>query len=540
MDSFALINGKVYVEKGVFAEAVYAEDGVVKQVGTSEEILARSGWDSEIIDCGGKTVIPGLNDSHLHLLEVGIALMQARISGAASIDELVERCRDYIKNNPELCEKALYSAGWNQDLFEGEKRLPNRHDLDRISTDIPVVLARVCGHVVSVNTKALELSGIDASTEAVGGTIEREASSYPNGILTESCISLLSPVIPKITEKEMEKAFKLAQNHALSVGLTSVQSNDVGMKGMVMDDTFALLRKLYAEGTGKLRYRHQVCCRNTEELEHYIDGELKNGVYNEPDRLALGPLKIFKDGSLGGRTALLRKDYADDAGNRGVEAMGDEKMYELCRVAADAGMQIVAHAIGDGAIEAVLDCYERLDSTGSNPLRNGIVHCQITDRPLLERIAEDKVLIMYQPVFLDYDMQIVEARCGRELASTSYAFATAEKLGIPVSYGTDAPVEDCNPMRNIYHAVTRRDGTGKPCFGFFPAECVELEDALDAYTVGSAYNEFKESKKGRIKPGFLADMVVLDTDIFRCDRGAIYGVVPEMTVIGGEVVYRRK
>ncbi|MCQ2566676.1 MAG: amidohydrolase [Clostridia bacterium] len=541
MDSLALINGKVYIEKDKFAEAVYIEDGIIKVVGDSEEILGKTDWDTEIIDCAGRTVIPGLNDSHMHMLMVGTGLMEVKTSDVTSIDELVDRCKKYMEDNPELCKNGLYSMGFNQDLFtEGEKRIPNRHDLDRISTDIPVIMARVCGHVTSCNTKVIEMLGLEKGAQPWdGGTVELEEDGYPSGIFTEQCGERLHQTIPPHTKEDIIKAFTKAQEYAISRGLTSIQTNDVGQCELGMDATFATIHEIYDRGMGKLRYRHQVCVSSPEELQHFIDTEWKNGKYEDPRRLALGPLKLFKDGSLGGRTALLRHEYLDDPGNFGVESISDECMDTMCKMAADAGMQIITHSIGDGAIEKMINSYEKVGATGVNPLRHAIVHCQITDKELLQRIKDDNILIFYQPVFLDYDLHAVIPRVGRELSSTSYAFKSARDMGIHCSYGTDSPVEDCNPFHCICHAVTRKDTNGEPYFGFFPAECVSVEEAIDDYTIGSAYAEFAENFKGRIKPGYLADMLILDTDIFSCDPLEIYDVLPDMTIIGGELVYKK-
>ena len=542
MDSLALINGKVYVEKGKFAEAVYIEDGIIKVVGDSEEILGKTDWDTEIIDCAGRTVIPGLNDSHMHMLMVGTGLMEVRTNDVTSIDDLVERCRKYIEENPELCKNGLYSCGYNEDLFtEGERRFPDRHDLDRISTEIPVVMARVCGHVTSCNTKVIEMLGLGKDAKPwAGGTIVFGEDGLPSGVFTEQCGERLHDTIPPHTKEDLKKAFNMAQDYAISKGLTSIQTNDVGESELGMDALFALIHEIYDSGEGKLRYRHQVACYDPKELQHYIDTEWKNGKYEDPRRLALGPLKLFKDGSLGGRTALMRHEYLDDPGNYGVESIDDETMDTMCKMAADAGMQVVTHSIGDAAIEKVTAAYEKVGANGINPLRHGIVHCQITDKEMLQRIRDDNILVYYQPVFLDYDLHAVIPRVGRELSSTSYAFKTARDMGIHCSYGTDSPVEDCNPFHCICHAVTRKDTKGEPYFGFFPAECVSVEEAIDDYTIGSAYAEFAENFKGRIKSGYLADLLILDTDIFSCDPMEIYDILPDVSIIGGEVVYEKK
>ena len=235
----------------------------------------------------------------------------------------------------------------------------------------------------------------------------------------------------------------------------------------------------------------------------------------------------------------MRRPYADDPCNCGVEVLSDEKQEGLCRAAAARGMQVITHVIGDAAVEKTVGIYERMMNGGLNTLRHALVHCQITDRPLLERIARLGVLAMVQPIFLDYDMHVVESRCGRELASTSYAFETLRRLGGHVSYGTDAPVESCNPFPNLYSAVTRKDKDGYPKDGFFPQECVGICDAVDAYTLESAYAEFAEGFKGRIRPGYLADFTVLSDDIFTIEPDGIRDIAAEMTVVGGEIVYRR-
>jgi len=540
MSKLALINGKVYVERGVFAQAVYAEDGVVRLVGNNEQVLAAAGADAKVIDAQGKTVIPGLNDSHQHLMQIGSGLATAQTAGATSMAELIQRVKDFIAANPERAAKGVRSSGWNQDLFTDEKRMPTRWDLDKISTEIPIFLRRVCGHVGVANSKIIEMLGLDEKmVEVPGGTIEVDENGRPNGIFTENGNNLPDSCIPVPTVEDYEAFFLKGAEYALSLGITSVQSNDAGNSNLTMDKLFPMVRKIYDEGKCPLRYRHQVCFHDIEGFKAYVEGEFKNGRYDNPNMLALGPLKLFKDGSLGGRTGTMRHEYLDDPGNYGVETTTDAEMDAFCKVAADAGIQVVTHVIGDKAIEDTIGNYEHVMVDGKNPLRHALVHCQITDMPLMERIAKDDILIMYQPIFLDYDMHAVISRCGEELSSTSYAFKTAEDLGIHVSYGTDSPVENCNPYPNIYSAVTRKDKTGFPENGFFPQECVDIYTAIDAYTAGSAYNEFREADKGRIKPGFLADMVILDTDIFTCDPMKIRDILPVMTIVDGKVAFEK-
>ena len=540
MNRLALKNGKIYVERGVFAQAVLMENGRVTAVGSNEDIAALAG-DARVIDCGGRTVIPGLNDSHLHLIQIGTRLSRAEIAGSSSIDDMIQRVKAFMAAHPEACARGLAATGWNQDLFRDEKRMPNRYDLDRISTDIPSVLRRVCGHVATANSRALELLGMSQKPGRVeGGTIELDENGVPNGIFTEAAAGLPDSVLPQADLKDARRDFLTGAQYALSHGITSVQSNDAGNSSYPRDAVIDMISTLYQENGCPLRYRFQISFDSPEDLQQFIDaGGYARSLGADPDMLAFGPVKLFKDGSLGGRTGTMRQGYLDDPGNFGVETTTDGDMDAFCRIADQSGLQVVTHVIGDKAIGDVTGNYERVLRDGQNPLRHALVHCQITDRPMLERIVRDHIPVMYQPIFLDYDMHAVISRCGEALSSTSYAFKTVEELGGWVSYGTDSPVEDCNPFPNIYSAVTRKDKNGWPEGGFVPEECVDVARAVDAYTLGSAYNEFRERDKGRIKPGFLADMVVLDTDIFTCDPMKIRNILPVMTIVGGRIAWEK-
>jgi predicted amidohydrolase YtcJ len=535
-----IFNGKIYVERDNFQEAVLFEDGIIKAVGKNEEILSIAG-DAEKIDCEGKTVIPGLNDSHMHLLMVGEVLSEAPTGEATSVEDMVERCKKFAADNPQLVAKGMHSQGWNQDLFEkGKVRLPNRHDLDKISTEYPIVLERVCGHTCAVNTKVLELLGIGKNNPQIydGGTIEFEEDGNPSGYFTENAVYEIRKIVPQASIEEQKGFLLKAMKYASEHGLTSIQANDIGVMTEDIDATFEMYRSLFKEKKSPLRFRHQVCFLTVEDFKKFLEGEFKNKDKYD-SMLGLGPLKLFKDGSLGARTGMMRNEYLDDPGNFGIEALSDELMDKLVQLAAENGIQTVTHVIGDDAIEKTNASYEKVLKDGKNVLRNSLIHCQITDRPLLERIKKSDTLIAYQPIFLQCDMHAVESRCGKELSSTSYAMKTAIDMGIHASYGTDSPVEDCNPFPNIYVAVNRKDLKGKPDEGFYTQECVDVYEAIDAYTVESAYHEFQENIKGRIKPSYYADMIVLDRDIFTIDKMDIINVLPVMTIVDGKVVYKK-
>ena len=539
MKKLALKNAKIYLEKDRFASALYAENGVIRAVGSEEDLLPLCDG-AEILDCGGRTVVPGFNDSHMHLLMVGIGMAQVNITDVRSADELVERVSAFLGNHPEVRRRGIQSVGWNQDFFTGDKRLPTRWDLDRISADIPIILERVCGHVVTVNSKVLELMGVHkGAPQFPGGTWEADENGEPNGILTELTCNRANAVFAPYSDEEYADMFLTAAKYALSRGVTSVQSNDAGTAPAPAETVFRVIRDLYVKDRCKLRYRHQLSFPSPEAFAAWAEGD-KTQYLCDNDKLTLGPLKLFKDGSLGARTATMRQEYRDDPGNFGVEAVSHEDMKAFCAIADKHDIQVVTHAIGDKAIADTVTCYEGVLRDGDNPLRHGLVHCQITDWPLLERIGRDQLQAMVQPVFLDYDMHAILPRCGEELASTSYAFRSLKELGAQLSFGSDSPVEDCDPFPNLYSAVTRKDHTGAPEGGFFPQECLDISDAVDAYTVGSAHAEFRENDKGRLLPGYVADFVVLDTDIFTCDPMAIRTAGPVMTFVGGELAWSKE
>lgn len=528
-----LKNAKIYIEKNNFQQAILIEDGIIKNVGTNDDILQYS--CDKIEDLEGKTVIPGLNDSHLHLVQVGEAMTQCNLTNAKSIDEAIELGKRYIENNKSIT--ALQGRGWNQDYFtDGNVRMLNRHDLDKISTEIPVVYERVCGHVVVGNTKAIEMIAADENTAVDGGEILMGSDGKPNGILTENATRLFQNALPAKSDAQIEKEFLKAAEYAISVGLTSVQSCDASNKEF--KKMFEIISSIYKNKNTKLRYSPQYNFQDIEDFREFLEIENKIITY-DGKFFTKGALKLFKDGSLGARTALMLNDYGDLPGNKGVAALSDGQLQALCNLAVENNIRVVTHAIGDGAVESVINAYERTINGGNNSLRHGIVHCQISNLEQLRRIASLNIAVMYQPIFLDYDLQIVETRVGEKLASTSYAFNTLNKLGAPISFGTDSPVEDLNPFPNIYCAVTRQRINGYPADGFVPHEKMSVEDAVDAYTIGSAYNEFKENVKGRLKPGYAADLAVLDKDIFTVEHSGIKDIEVVKTMIDGEFVYEK-
>ena len=530
-----IYNANVYLERERFAQALLIEDGTIKMVGTNEEVLAAAPQDAQKMDAQGKTVIPGFVDTHQHLYHVGQNLLRVDLSGCRSQQDVVDAGRKFIEEHKVPAGEPVEGWGWNQDYFTDGPAMPTRQLLDQVSTVHPVLFTRACGHVMVCNTLALEKAGVWENPPVVeGGQFDLEADGHPNGIVRESSAKEIvnQAILPEENEEKMEEILAAAMEYAASHGLTSVQTNDVA--GENYETMLRVYDKLLHEKKS-LRVYMQCCLMEKELFQRFLNDGHRTGTGDE--WLKIGPLKLFTDGSLGARTALMRQDYADEPGTRGISTLSQEDLDGLVALAEENKMQVAVHAIGDKAAEMILEAYEKNMTDSTNPLRNGVIHCQITTPETLERFKKNNILAQVQPIFIHYDKNIVYDRVGEELAKTSYAFKTLADMGVHVSYGTDSPVEDMNPYNNLYCAVTRMSltGEGEP---YLPEQGVDIYDAVDNYTKESAFVSFDENKKGRLMPGYLADLVILDRNIFEVPSMEIKDVRPVATMIGGEIVYR--
>lgn len=522
-------NARIYVGRGVFAESLLIDSaGVIAAVGTFDEVrrVASETGDSalKIIDAEGRTIIPGFNDSHMHLAMTGAAMNEVYLNDATSIDEVVTIARQYLSEHPGI--KILCGRGWNQERFVDEKRLLTRFDLDRISTEIPIVFERVCAHAVCGNTRAAELSGVTDSAGIEG--VDIASDGMPSGLVRENACGLYRELRGRYDAEEPVRNIDRAASAALSYGITSVQTCDAG--GADWRRMFDAYARYIRSKQGKcLRIAHQCWFMNAGDLKAFAESTRPPQTpFNR-----ISAVKLFMDGSLGARTAFLRSPYKDESSSRGIAAFTRSELIGMIEDADAAGIPVLIHTIGDAAIETVLDAFEAVKKSTS--IRHGIVHAQITDKALLRRIATSGVQVLVQPVFLKSDIAIVEKRVGKESASTSYAFGTMKKFGIPMSFGTDSPIESMNPFENIYFALTRRaDGYSEP---FNADECLDIYDAVDAYTAGSAYAENTETEKGRIRPGYVADLAVLDRNIFEIAPEEVRKTCVTATMVGGILVY---
>jgi hypothetical protein len=528
-------NAKIYVEREVFQTTMVVDGGVILAIG-GEELISEYPR-ATIIDSEGKTIVPGLNDSHLHFLQTAEYLTLLPLSTITSMQELITCVKSEIEEKQLGEGDVFYTEGWNHTQFTDEKRIPIREDLDKASKEVPIVLVRVDRHVWSLNSKALEYFGISKETPTPeGGEILRDETGEPTGVFTERAIDLLRPKLPAFTKEEKKEALKQAMYVANSQGLTSMHTNDA--KDETIDEVFALYKELEKEKQLSIRFYHQVWFNDGKYIQEFLD---KGYTFREgTDFNRVGPVKLFSDGTLGSRTAAMRQDYADDPGNRGVATKSQEELNDEVKVAVDNGFQVIIHGIGDKGIERILDAYDFALEGAPNELRLGVNHMQICEPDLAERVIERDYLTYVQPIFLDDDLPIVEERLGKELAETSYPFGTLARAGVHQSFSSDAPIVSFNPWENIYCALTRKRLNGEPEEGFVPTEAVDIYTAIDAYTYEGAYASFEEEKKGRLKEGYFADFIILDRDIFTCSAEEIKETVVLETIVNGETVYKEK
>lgn len=536
-------NGNIRtMDERVKADAFVVEDNKFVYVGTEDsarEYLKDESYHE--VDLKGHLVLPGFNDSHMHFLHFAKSLKNVNLVGSKSIEEIQERIEESIKSRPGDDRSWLEGEGWNQDYFTHEKRFPTRFDLDKVTGDIPVIIMRACYHVGVLNSAGLKKVGLSKETACqYGDLIETLPDGEPNGVIKEGLLSLVNTSIYDQDLEGLKNIMDQAQYHALAQGLTSIQTDDIGYTterdyGLL----FQALRELDQEGRLNIRLGEQCSIPDIDLLKGFFEKGYGHGWGTDKYRIVC--IKLFTDGSLGARTAALRNAYKDDPSTKGIEIMSQDELNEFVLVSHKNHCPVAVHAIGDKAIEMALTAIDNAQKIYPAPnLRHGIVHCQITDEGLLNRIKEDKVLTYIQPIFIDYDMNIVYDRVGPDLAATSYAWKTMIAKGIHASFGSDCPVEKFDTMPNIYCAVTRKGIRGENKKVYLANEKMTMDEALRAYTLEGAYASGEENLKGSITAGKLADFIVLDKDLYNLsnDEEILTCQVLE-TFVDGKCVYNK-
>lgn len=524
------------------AESFIVKDSKFLFVGSEEDSRKKlEGKEFDEINLESNLVLPGFNDSHLHFLHYAKGLLNVNLTGTRSIDELKTRLKEKLESRDKEDNFWLEGEGWNQDYFVDEKRFPTKEDLDEVSTEVPILIMRACFHIGVLNSKGLELLELNSSNASeYGDLIEVFPNGEPNGVIKENLLENVKSKKPGFDYNLTKDILLKAQEKAFEQGLTSVQSDDFGyVPNQDFNLLFDLFKDLYEEDKLKLRISEQCLFLNVKDEEKFFNEGYHYGWGNETYRIST--VKILSDGSLGARTAALRNGYNDDSSTKGIMLFTQEELDEMVLLSHENKCPVAIHGIGDRAIEMALNSIEKAKKTYPDiKLRHGIVHCQITDEELLNRFKELEVMALVQPIFIDYDMNIVSDRVGENLSRTSYAWKTMKDKGINVSFGTDAPVEPFDTMPNIYSAVTRKNITGDEEKTYLEKEKMSMEDAIYAYTYESAYASGEEEIKGTISPGKLADFIVLDRDLFNLenDKEILDTKVLE-TYVGGQLVFKR-
>lgn len=529
-------NGKIYSENGQFHDSMLVDNERIVKVGSGDDCRTVFKGE-EIVDLKGRTVIPGLIDSHLHFLMTAEYLSLLPITDVTSMKELISRCADYIEKNQLTKEDVLYTEGWNHTLFTDNQKIPDRYNLDKASPTVPIVLVRVDRHVMSLNTAALNYFGLTSNTPMdEGGELEVDDAGELTGVLKETALDLVKAQLPEKSREDRKRLLVNTMALANRYGITSMHTNDA--KDEQIDDTLTIYEELEKEDQLSVRFYHQIWFNDSQFLPSFLSGSYY--FHKGTDWNRIGPIKYFIDGTLGSRTAALFEPYSDDESTRGIHTKPQEALNQEVKLAVDNGFQVITHGIGDRGINMILDAYDYALGDRKNDLRLGINHMQITSHALVDRVASKDYLTYVQPLFLEDDLPILYERVGKERAETSYLFNTMKNKGIHQSFSSDAPIVSFNPFDTIQCAVTRNRLTEPLAEPFLPEEAMTVEEAIDAYTVEGAYASFDEDKKGRLKEGFLADFVILNEDIFTIEKSSIKDVTVAATYINGEVVYSKE
>ena len=511
-----------------WAEALASRSDEIIAVGSNDEIDRLIGPQTEVVSIEGSMLVPGFIDAHVHFLYGGAGLASVQLRDAATPEEFTRRIGAYAASI-QPGEWILY-GDWDHTLWGGE--LPRRDWIDLVTPDNPVWIHRLDGHMALANSAALALAGVDAdSADIAGGEIVRDADGYPTGILKDNAMPLVGSVVPKPTDALLDHHAQTAMRHVAANGVTTVHD-------MPADDSdgwqsLATYRRAESKGELTTRIYMSVPLRDWERLRDEIDARGRG-----TNRLKIGGLKGFMDGSLGSHTAAMLEPFTDVPGDSGflINDLSDMRNWIAGADAAD--LQVMIHAIGDSAIRDLLDIFHDVEQqNGPRDRRYRMEHAQHIAADDIARFAVQNVVASMQPYHAIDDGRWAEEVVGEERARTTYAFRSLVDSGALVAFGSDWSVAPATPIDGIYAAVTRRTLDGANPDGWFPEQKLTVEQALHAYTTGAAYASFEEELKGKLKPGMLADYVLLDRDLTDIAPESIRNTRILYTVVGGETVY---
>ncbi len=514
-------NALVYTVDETFskAEAFAVMQGKIVATGSAEEILGK--YQSEkLVDAGGKFVYPGFNDAHCHFNGYAINLMQyADLRGTENPEEIYEILKDH---HDKFGGEWILGRSWDQNDWP-EKAFPEKSRLDELFPDIPVYLVRVDGHAGWCNSKTLELAGITATSKVQGGEVLLK-NGEPTGILIDNAMGMVGHLIPEITTEQHEKGLLEAQKNCFAAGLTSVTDAGLGKSSVL------LMEEMQNSGSLKMRI-NAMLSPSTENLESFV----KNGP-RQGERLVINTIKIFADGALGSRGALLLEDYSDDPGNIGIQIETQEYYDKICQLAFENHFAVATHAIGDSANRLMLNTYGKF-LTGKNDRRWRIEHSQIINPDDFTKFAEFSIVPSVQATHCTSDMYWAEDRLGPERLKGAYAYQTLLQQNGWLPNGTDFPVENIEPLYTFYASVFRTDHKGWPEDGWHKNEGLTREQTLRSMTIWAAKASFEEKVKGSLEARKYADFVILDTDLMTANPEEVLDTKILSTWVNGEQVF---
>ncbi len=520
------VNGRIYVQKGRFETALAVAGEKVLAVGDDASIRALASKSTRVVDLKGRLVTPGFNDAHVHFIDGGFGLLSVDLRDATDEADFAARIGVYATSLPKGA--WILNGNWDHERWKSQA-LPTRALIDGVTGDHPVAVNRLDGHMLLANSLALRAASIDRDTQdPFGGTIVRDASGEPTGVLKDNAQDLLYKVLPDPTREMNVRAAKAALAHAASLGVTSVQDNSP-------IDALPTYQQVRAEGGLLTRIN---VWRPVGAMKSLVDAGVRSGLGD--DWIRIGAIKILSDGSMGAGTAAFFDPYADEPTTSGLLLYPVEEINRMIDEADAAGFQLAVHAIGDRANALVLDAFEKAAAARPRADRRfRIEHAQVVRKADLPRYAKLRVVASIQPSHCIDDMRWAPRRIGALRCRLAYNFKSFLDAGIPVAFGTDWFVEPLDPRLGLYAAVTRELVEGGPKDGFLPEERISLDSAIDLYTRGSAYAEFADDRKGTLEPGRLADLAIFAADLFKLEPKMILGTPVDLTMVGGRVVFER-
>ncbi len=542
--TLVLLNGNIVTMDAAapHADAVACLGSRIVAAGSNDDIRKWVGAGTKVVDLHGRLVVPGFNDAHVHFLDGGQSLAGVQLRSARSPEEFRERIAEFSAHAP--AGRWILGGEWDHENWT-PARLPTRQLIDPVTAGRNVFVYRLDGHMALANTATLKLAGIDRNTpDPPGGTIVRDQNGEPTGVLKDAALDLVERRIPAPSHDEIADALRAAMRYAAENGVTSVQemANSSEMEPLrrkTVRDELAVLHELDRSNQLTVRLSRHFMLAGWEDV-----AKLGITAAFGDEKLQIGGLKAYADGSLGSSTALLFHPYLDAPNTSGLAAedmIPAGRMQERIIGADRAGLQVAIHAIGDKANKMILDMYEQAERrNGPRDRRFRIEHAQHLRQEDIPRFAQLHVIASMQPYHLIDDGRWAEKRIGPELIRGTYAFRSLLDSGAMLAFGSDWPVAPMEPLQGIYAAVTRRTLDDKHPGGWVPEQKISVEESLRAYTVAAAYASFNESIKGAIRPGMLADMAVVSADIFHIDPAAIRDARVALTIFDGNVIYERK